>query len=750
MPIDFLSTTDGFELRCDDQPRALFDDLSLTVWGEELRLKAGGLQRHTESTSESHDEVGRHVLVSFPFTTNSLRHPSQFRLNARCYQDEPLVLLELQPSVSQPVFGTETCARLRLASLPGCRRAVYLHQRVDEYGRDAVGCWWAQARFLADPTRDNLWDFGLCCCWQAADDQYAVLLPTRAGGAVSRLKGTENGLELVASGWCGTHAYPRLPLGILAFGAAPGEAIDQALRAASRLGEWSFSLRDEKVYPQLSEYLGYATWGSLGQHLRVSRVVEGLNSLRAEGVPLHWVMLGEGWQRVNGYQQLRGYDADSIGFPGGLHDALVRLRGEGGVSEVGLWCTLQGAWAGLDPSASFVCDHPARFEQGTDGTTIPSTTESGRAFWDDAIAYWREAGVDLLQVDNQGSTRNLYLGRQPLDEAMRGALGNLEQAADAAGMYLSASMSLHPECLYHYGSTNLVRVTPEVVDDLEATKKHLANSVQVGAWVSRIAWPDYDAFPSTHPAARALAVFTALSGGPVCLCDRIGEHDANLARRLCLDDALLLQPAAPAEPPASRWFNDPLADGNPLVARALAGRVPRRESPADIADPWDTAVPPVLVGVANVTLSGAALTATLSLAELDLPPAEAYAVATHFTGRHELLAPDETFELELAELDADVVTIAPVRHGAAVLGLTDKLLGASGCLWEENQVIGLPAPGRVLVYDALERTPTGMDGQQYRPVEQDREPGPGEYRREGVWVTIHTLSTVVRMNDAGA
>ncbi|MBI2301983.1 MAG: hypothetical protein HYU66_24025 [Armatimonadetes bacterium] len=746
MAIDLTLTARGFDLSLDGTVRLSLDDLWLTAWGEMLRLAAGGLMRTDLERAGGNDEVGVHDVVSCRCTSRSLRHPVQYRLTARTYVHEPTVLLEILPSLGQPVFGTEEAAGVRVGALPGCEQAVYYHQRVSEYGRDAVGCWWAQALPLADPTRDNLWDFGLASVWRYADGLCAALLPMRGGGAVARLRGSECGLEVVSSGWCGRHVYPRLPLFLLAFGHAPADAVDRAVGAAAKLCEWSFRVRGEKHFPEIFEHLGYATWGGLGRTLTAEKVVEALQALHDREVPVRWAVLDEGWQQVDNGQRLQGHGADPTRFPAGLEAAVQTLRGEGRLRHVGLWATLQGGWGGVDPSSPLARSHPNQFAIGVDGTTVPSHEPGGQGFWEDWFAHLGRAGIDVVKVDNQGSARNLYLGREPLDEAVGGSLRNLQHAADAAGMALVGSMSLHTECLLNYRSTNVVRVSGDIVpEDRTAAKLHLVHSVMVGAWVSAIAWPDHDGFPSTHPAARAFALFAALSGGPVYVCDRPGEHDPDLLRSLCLRNGTLLHPAEPARPPASRWFDNPLADDTPLVAVTKAARVPRREPVADVRDRWDAQYPATFVGLANVSLNGFRLLARVNLAELSLPAAGAYAVSCHFTGERRVLRPDEAIEVTLGELEAELVTVMPIRDGRAMLGLRDKLLGACGCLWDDDDVLSLPEMGTVLLYDEREAVPMSIDREPYAVHDGECDLAPGEAWREGAWLMVNAGAPVVRM-----
>ncbi|NUP99813.1 MAG: hypothetical protein HUU35_08155, partial [Armatimonadetes bacterium] len=330
----------GLELVADGV-RAVADDLTLTAWGERHTLALGGLAAGEVTRSQSHDELGPHELLSFGYTTRSVRNPVAFRLMARCYDLEPVILLELVPGFDQPILGTEECASLRLRTLSACRRAVYLHQRVNEYGRDAVGSWWAQALCLADAARDNPWDWGLGLVWETGD-RHAALLPMRAGGAVSRLRGEGQGLSLVASGWCGKHRYPRLPLGLLAVDDSPAGALDRGYRAVSALCEWSFRRREDKPVPEAFEFLGYSTWPGHGRKVTGQRVVEAVSALREQGVPVRWVWLEEGWQQVNRHQQLGGWGAEPQRFPGGLEATVRELQGRGGVRHVGVWLALQG------------------------------------------------------------------------------------------------------------------------------------------------------------------------------------------------------------------------------------------------------------------------------------------------------------------------------------------------------------------------------------------------------------------------
>lgn len=65
---------------------------------------------------------------------------------------------------------------------------------------------------------------------------------------------------------------------------------------------------------------------------------------------------------------------------------------------------------------------------------------------------------------------------------------------------------------------------------------------------------DWDMFHSRHPAALLHATARAISGGPVYVSDRPGNHDFDLLRRLVLADGSVLRCRLPGRPTADCLF----------------------------------------------------------------------------------------------------------------------------------------------------------------------------------------------------
>lgn len=730
----------GVGLTYEGRPLALLDDLAVTLWGERHSVARGGLDAREPVTAGREDALGPHTLWHRVYTTHSLCHPATFELHLRLYAR--LAVIELVPVGVGAVFGQEEAASVRIGQLPDCRRGLFVHQRVTEYGRDAVGAWWAQAQWLPDPTRGNAWDWGLCAAARRDDGLCVALVPLCGGGAVSRLRGDDPGLSAVASGFCGRHAYARLPLAVLAVGEGIGDALDSAMTAAVRLSDGRLLARGEKGFPEPYEWLGYDTWGAFGAKADERSVDAALASLRSEQVPVRWLLLGEGWQQADAKRRLSGYDTDAERFPAGLRTTVQRLAGNHGLRHIGAWVAAQGCWSGLDPVLPVVAERRARFVTAADGCLLAYPSEEGLPFYREWLDSLSEAGLDFVKVDNLGSIRHHYLGRLPLGEAVAGTLSTLERAAAAAGLDVDLGMAVDPACWPHLARTNVMRVSADLhPTDVRAAKLHLAHSAMVGTWLSRVAWPDYDAVPTQHVAARALAVAAALSGGPVALCDRPGQTDTDLARRLVLADGRLLPPAEPGVVPDCWFFDDPLAGDAPLALLARPSALPRVVRVEAEVAPYP---PPecLYLGVMNVRLDGQPQVVSLHAGDLPLPEADDYVVNLHFADERYVVGGDEPIELTLPELGAELLTIAPLRGGRALLGLPHKLLGASGCNLADDGMVSLPEAGPALLFDEHGAVPRHVDGSDYGMVDDPSALVPGTAWRSGPWLLVLADSTL--------
>ena len=155
------------------------------------------------------------------------------------------------------------------------------------------------------------------------------------------------------------------------------------------------------------------------------------------------------------------------------------------------------------------------------------------------------------------------------------------------------------------------------------------------------------------------------------------------------------------------------------------------------------------VGLFNLALSGEALTARLTPAELGLEADAEYVANLHFTDERFLVRGDEALEVGLGQLEAELLTLTPVVAERALVGLPHKLLGSSGCHLDDDGWVSLAEPGPALVFDATEAVPAHADGSPYRLVEEPAALEPGTAWRSGPWLMVNAESVLFRLLPAG-
>jgi len=180
-------------------------------------------------------------------------------------------------------------------------------------------------------------------------------------------------------------------------------------------------------------------------------------------------------------------------------------------------------------------------------------------------------------------------------------------------------------------------------------------------------WPYKDVFLSHgvspegfgEPLAEAEALLAALSGGPVGLGDQLGRTRAEIVRRTCRADGVLVKPDVPLAALDRCFLEHGYFGGAPLVGEAWSRHPAGRFA---------------YVVAMNASFaskrSGAPLRARVAFAELgDARPDGAVALYDWRRGRFELQPADGAFETSLAYQDFDYRMLCPLLPGeVAVFG----------------------------------------------------------------------------------
>ena len=84
-------------------------------------------------------------------------------------------------------------------------------------------------------------------------------------------------------------------------------------------------------------------------------------------------------------------------------------------------------------------------------------------------------------------------------------------------------------------------------------------------WIGQFIYPDWDMFQTTHPAAYFHAASRAISGGPIYVSDKPGEHDFALLKQIVFPNGAIPRCANFALPTRDCLFLDPVHDGMTIL-----------------------------------------------------------------------------------------------------------------------------------------------------------------------------------------
>lgn len=517
---------------------------------------------------------------------------------------------------------------------------------------------------------------------ELADGRVALLIPILDGAFRCTLEANEQG-ELILVGESGdpavtTDAFTGLFV-------AAGEDIFALCEAgakavAARLG--SGRLRKDKPLPRFMDQFGWCTWDAFYQEVSHEKVAQGLESFQAGGVQPRMLILDDGWQQVTAKspavpQRLTGFAAQEPKFPEGLKGT-VDLARRYGVENFLVWHTLQGYWGGADPSSfpgygirkilkkysPSILHYAAKMDEWCGGpVTAVVATEHIYAFYQAYHRYLRQQGVNGVKVDNQSSSEGLAVGEGGRVRLLRKYHEALEGSIHThfAGNLINC-MSCGNDILYQTLNSTLTRTSTDFWPKRPETHGlHLYTNSQVCLWWGQFVHGDWDMFQSGHDWGSFHAAGRAVSGAPVYVSDKPGEHNFELLRKLVCADGSVLRCDQPGQPTRDCIFAD-VTEENVLLKI------------------WNTngGGASGVIGIFNCRYSPEAgkiekIAGTVSPADVPGLAGEEFAVYLQCAGKVAKVRRGENISLALGQGEWEIATIVPLVSGAAIVGLADKL-----------------------------------------------------------------------------
>ena len=313
------------------------------------------------------------------------------------------------------------------------------------------------------------------------------------------------------------------------------------------------TLMNENVKPEWLEtwydYLTYCTWNGLGQALTAKKIYDALDELAKHEINIANLIIDDNWQSLStGASQFQKgwseFEANPSGFPDGLKGTTAEIRKRHkNVGNIAVWHAILGYWGGIDPNGKIAEQYKTievEKEPGVAGGKFTVVAaEDAKRMYNDFYSFLAESGISAVKTDAQFFLEMLL--HAPDRRAM---ITEYQDAWTLAHLrhFMSRAiscMSQFPQALFHSQLPRnkprlLVRNSDDFFPKVEASHPwHIFCNAHNSLFTQHLnALPDWDMFQTSHDWAAFHAAARCVSGGPIYITDKPGEHDINLIRQM--------------------------------------------------------------------------------------------------------------------------------------------------------------------------------------------------------------------------
>ena len=342
-------------------------------------------------------------------------------------------------------------------------------------------------------------------------------------------------------------------------------------------------LRSEKREPEFMKYFGWCTWDSFYADVTQDDVSRGLRNWKEGGFVPKLLILDDGWQTVNNYTEPQGHRKLSDfkaneKFNHCLSEVVTEAKKNYGIEKFFVWHAVMGYWGGVDVESERMQQYRPALSEAIHTDEIKEVNptrwnsekfpfgmidcEKAFDFYNDYHTYLKNEGVDGVKIDVQSGIEghtNHRGGRCRVTRQIRDGL-EASVCRNFDGEMINC-MSCSNDIIYHLKSTNMIRTSNDFSPNRpESHSNHIYTNAICSIWLSQFAYCDWDMFQTGHEFGAYHAAARAISGGPVYVSDRVGEHDYALIDMLTDKDGCILKAEGTARPTMDCLFADPNKD----------------------------------------------------------------------------------------------------------------------------------------------------------------------------------------------
>lgn len=265
-------------------------------------------------------------------------------------------------------------------------------------------------------------------------------------------------------------------------------------------------------------------------------------------------------------------------------DAISQLKNNLRVQYVFCWHGISAYWSGVSVNSPETVKYSPHVAYAQPSKSIvevepsmkwnPSVLVGMGAIYDpealfrDMHRYLSEAGVSGVKVDCQAGTGLLgsISGGGPLVAARYHDALESSVASSFPGNHVINCMCHMTDNIYNWRETAVARASDDFYPSDQASHSpHIVACVYNGLFLSPLVVPDFDMFQSNHKSSKAHAIARAISGGPIYISDKPGDHNFDLLEKLVLPDSSILRPNTSCMPMHDCLFTDVCSDGRTLL-----------------------------------------------------------------------------------------------------------------------------------------------------------------------------------------
>lgn len=381
----------------------------------------------------------------------------------------------------------------------------------------------------------------------------------------------------------------------------------------------------------------------LDHPLNDEALIAEIKALIIKGFPPDFVLINQTWRDSSrDSDSFEGFKARADLFPHGLRAFIETLAGLG-IRHVGIW----HSFLEFEKDVQSYSERPS-LDLSEEDSGLGSDLGLTFQFFNDFYTYLREQGISFVKIGKQNQVGFLSAA---VDQKYK----NLQSAVQAAASIQFNTIhfnseSLNNDNLFYWPKSEYANVA-EKIDQAcpQGVFQAIRNSLMNALWLQNLMIPDFDAWISHPEYDEILAVFHALSGSTVVLCQSLESSQAQLLRKMMLPCGLLLQTDRPLTVCEDSVFINPLQERR--IYKTFTFK-------ADHG----------ILGIFNLSSCKKGLHGEISPEDVEGIEGEDFAIFSHHHGFLGVIKKTEKLGVTLKPSQCDVVTIVPVENGVAVLG----------------------------------------------------------------------------------